>query len=247
MDRRRILLIAAAVVAALGAVLVFVYARGSDSRAEKRFETVEVLRATIQIEPGESIADAVANDKLALQPVAQDQLLPTAQTTTDALTGMVALTTIYPGEQIIPEKFGEIAAPTDSGLQIPDGQLAISVNLTDPARVAGFVNPGAEVAIFLNGSNIATGQAFTRILLTRVTVLGVGSPTPVSTTTTTTDETGAQITEQLPRTLLTFAVNQKQAERVLFAQTSGELAFGLLTDKSTVTSGPGITALNLFK
>lgn len=244
MDRRRILLIAAAVVAALGAVLVFLYVQGSDNRAEARFDTVDVLRATIQIEPGESIEEADANGKLALQPVAQDQLLPTYQTSTTALSGMVALTTIYPGEQIIPAKFGATAV-AQTGLQIPDGQLAISVNLTDPARVAGFVNPGSEVAIFLNASDLATGQPFTRILLTRVTVLGVGSTTPVSTTTT--DESGAQTTEQLPRTLMTLALDQKQAQRVLFAQTSGELAFGLLTDKSTVAPGPGVTALNLFR
>lgn len=243
-DRRRILLIAAAVVAALGAGLLFLYAQGSDNRAEDRFQTVEVLRTTIQIDPGESIADAVANGKLDLQPVAKEDLVPGYQTSTDALAGMVALSAIYPGEQIISAKFG-LTATAETGLQIPDGQLAISVNLTDPARVAGFVNPGSEVAIFLNGSDLASGQTFTRILLARVTVLGVGSTTPVSTTTT--DETGAQTTEQLPRTLLTLALSQQDAQRVLFAQTGGELAFALLTDKSTVEPGPGVTALNLFR
>ena len=39
MDRRRILLVAAAVVAALGTMLVFLYVRGADNRAEQRFET----------------------------------------------------------------------------------------------------------------------------------------------------------------------------------------------------------------
>lgn len=244
MDRRRILLIAAAVVAALGAVLVFLYVRGADSRAEDRFETVEVLRATVQIEAGETIADAAANGKLALQPIVKSDLLPTYQTNTDALTDQVALVTIYPGEQIIPEKFGTTAV-VSTGLQIPEGGLAISVNLTDPARVAGFVNPNSEVAIFLNGTDAVTGLPYTRMLLPRVTVLGVGSTTPVSTTTT--DESGAAVTEQLPRTLLTLALDQRQAQRVLFAQTSGELAFALLTEKSAVKPGPGVTALNLFK
>jgi pilus assembly protein CpaB len=146
-----------------------------------------------------------------------------------------------------------------SALQIPDSNMAISVNLTDPARVAGFVNPGSQVAIFVSGNAVVVDPAaeaggadgaaapelpFTRLLLERVTVLGVGSTTPVSTTTT--DETGASTTEQLPRTLLTLSVDQKQAEKLLYAQGNGELAFGLLTDESVVAPGPPMTLQNLF-
>ena len=40
----------------------------------------------------------------------------------------------------------------------------MSVDLTDPARVAGFVNPGDKVAIFMNGA-VAGGAAFSRLLL----------------------------------------------------------------------------------
>ncbi len=186
MDRRKVLLFAAAIVAALGTALVFLYVKGADNRAEERFETVEVLRAIAVIEPGEKIDEAFANGKLALQPVAQQDMLPTAVSSTESLSGLVATTRIYVGEQIIPDKFGG-ASEAASPLQIPKGQLAISVNLTDPARVAGFVNPGSEVAVFLNGSNATSGEAFTRVLLPRVTVLGVGSTTPTTTTTTTTD------------------------------------------------------------
>lgn len=246
MDRRKILLIAAAVVAALGLVLVFVYVRSADNRAEDKYETTQVLRATQQITRGETIDDALATGKVALQPVTLDDVLPTAVAATDSLAGMVALTDIYPGEQIIPAKFGTAAAASaTSALDIPDGKLAISVNLTDTARVAGFVNPGSQVAIFLNATDASTGQAITRLLLPKITVLAVGSTTPVATTTT--DPNGAATTEQLPRTLLTLAVSQSEAERVLFAQGNGELAFGLLTDASQVKSGRGVTATSLFK
>lgn len=244
MDRRRLLLVAAAIVAALGTLLVFLYVRGADSRAAQRFDNVEVLRAVTQIEPGETIESAAGSGKLQLQPVPRSQLLPDFQTTIDALKGLVATTTIYPGEQIISDKFGG-EAEADSPLQIPKGQLAISVNLTDPARVAGFVNPGSQVAIFLNGSDDSTGKPFTRLLLDRVTVLGVGSTTPVSTTTT--DPAGQQTTEQLPRTLLTLAVDQNDAQRVLYASGNGELALGLLTENSRVKRSGGVSAPDLFK
>jgi pilus assembly protein CpaB len=240
MDRRRILIVAAAVVAALGVVLVLLYVRGADHRAQRRFQTVKVLTATAQINPGESLQQAAG--KLELRAVTRNELLAGYQTSTSALSGQVAQTTIYPGEQIIASKFATTAAPT-SPLAIPPRMMAISVNLTDPSRVAGFVQPGSTVAIFLNGNE--GGQSFTRLLLPKVTVLGVGSTTPVSTTTT--NAQGQQSTEQLPRTLLTLAVDQTDAQKVLFAQSNGELALGLLTDNSLVAPRPATTVSSLFK
>ena len=236
-------MVVAVVVAALGCALVFLYTKGADTRAEEKFDTVEVLKATAVINPGETIEDAQTAGKLALDPVSQDSLIDGYQTTTDSLSGTVALGTIYPGEQIIAAKWGTSAA-VQSSLQIPDTAMAASVNLTDPARVAGFVNPGSEVAVFWTGLT-TTGGMMTKILLTRVTVLGVGSTTPVSTTTT--DESGASTTEQLPRTLLTLALTQAQTQKVLLGASTGELAFGLLTDDSVVADAPETTADTLFK
>ena len=244
MDRRRILLVVAVLVAALGAAMVFLYTKGADNRAAQKYQSVQVLRATGVINSGEKIEDALAAGSIALQPVASDAVLDGAQTSTDGLTGTVALTTIYPGEQIIAAKFGQSAA-VQTSLQIPDGDMAGAIQLTDTGRVAGFVDPGAQVAIFWTGTDPASGASSTRLLMDRATVLAVGSTTPVSTTTT--DPTGASTTEQLPRTLITLALNQKQYEQITFAATTGELSFGLLTDKSTVNAGPGVDAASLFQ
>lgn len=245
MERRRILVVAAALVAALGAVLVFMYVRGADTRAEDQFQTTDVLVATQAIQSGETIEAAQSAGKITKKAVTNNSLLPDYQTDLTALAGKVALTTIYPGEQIIASKFGTSVAPV-SALQIPDDQIAISVNLTDPARVAGFVNPGSKVAIFLNGTDAQKGTPYTQLLLPNVTVIGVGSTTPVATTTT--NQAGAQTTEQLPRTLLTLAVTQADAQKILFAQGNGELAFGLLpTDgKSAIKPGLRTDSTNLF-
>jgi pilus assembly protein CpaB len=246
MERRRILVIAAALVAALGAILVFVYVRGADTRAEDQFQTTDVLVATQAIQSGETIEAAEAAGKITKKAIANNSLLPDYQVDLTGLSGKVALTTVYPGEQIIASKFGATAAPT-SALQIPDDKIAISVNLTDTARVAGFVDPGSLVAIFLNGTDASTGQAFTQVLLPKVTVIGVGSTTPVSTTTT--DQSGAQTTEALPRTLLTLAVDQGEAQKIMYAQGNGELAFALLPSdgKTSIKAGVRVDAENLFK
>ena len=245
MERRRILVVAAALVAALGAVLVFLYVRGADTRAEDQYQTTDVLVATQPIQAGETIEAASSAGKIIKKAVTNNSLLPDHQVDLAALSGKVALTTIYPGEQIIASKFGTSVAPV-STLQIPDDKIAISVNLTDPARVAGFVNPGSTVAIFLNGTDPKAGKPFTELLLPQVTVIGVGSTTPVSTTTT--DQTGAQTTEQLPRTLLTLAVSQEDAQKILFSQGNGDLAFGLLpaSGKASVKAGVRTDFDNLF-
>ncbi len=234
-------------VAALGAVLVFLYVRGAEDRAEDKFDTVDVLVATQQIEAGEPANDAYASGKIALKAVPQAQVLSGATSDGEAFTDLNALTTIYPGEQLITSKFGGATeVETDStSLPIPKGNMAISINLSDTARVAGFVNPGSEVAIFLTGAVGASAEDSTRLLLDRVTVIAVGSTTQV--TTTTTDTEGAQTVEQLPRTLFTLSLDQEQVEKVLFAQGHGELAFALLTPDSKIDNSTGTSAPALFE
>jgi pilus assembly protein CpaB len=249
MGRRTLLLVVAALIAGLGTTMVFMYVRGVDARANEQFDTVKVLRAVEAISPGEAMESAQAAGKIEMGTVAQGSLLEGASTSVAELSDQVALTTIYPGEQIIAGKFG---APGEQDvLTIPDGMIAISVNLTDPARVAGFVTPGAEVAIFVsaqpeerNGEETKPLPDFTRLLLPRVQVIGVGTTTVIPTTTT--DESGTETTEELPRTLLTLAVTQREAEKVIFSAKNGEVAFALLTDESQVSTAPAVTADNVF-
>jgi pilus assembly protein CpaB len=245
MDRRRILLIIAAVIAALGTLLVFLYVRSADARAQDKVDAVQVLTATQPIASGESYDDALASGKIVPKGVARSQLLEGVQTSPDALKGTVALQNILAGEQIVADKFGANVAEAASPLGIPQNKMAISVNLTDPDRVAGFVNPGSDVAIFVTADSgrgatadaaAAAQEPQTSVLLTRVTVLGVGSTTPV--TTTTTAEDGTQQTEQLPRTLLTLALTQEEAQKVILASKKYEMTFALLTKDSDVSEGP---------
>ena len=243
MDRRKALLAVAAVIAALGTMLVFLYVKGADTRADERYQAVQVLRVVKEIAPGETVEAAQAAGKIETSSVSQKDLLPEALTTTDGIAGKTATTTIYKGEQLTSSKFGTTGSA--SGLTIPKGKIAISINLTDPARVAGFVNPGDRVAIFMSGTGGADGGTFARLLLPRIQVIGAGTTTMVATTTT--DPEGVATTDQLPKTLLTVAVTQAEAERVLYASSNGELSFGLLNKDSKVAASKGVTGTSLFK
>jgi len=242
MGRRTILLIVAALIAALGSAMVFLYVQGADDRAQAQQAPVEVLKAVAQITPGETLDQAQAAGKLELGAVPREQVLAGAVNSIEGMGTQVALSTIFPNEQIVTGKFG---SPGDQEvLTMPDGSIAISVTLSDTGRVAGFVVPGDEVAIFLNG-DIGGGQQGVRLLLPRVQVIAVGTTTVVSTTTT--NQEGAETTEQLPRTLFTLAVSQADAEKIMLASTTGELSFGYLNEKSEVRPGPGTTNANLFR
>ncbi|WP_110238711.1 Flp pilus assembly protein CpaB [Nocardioides gilvus] len=246
MDRRKLLLVVAVIVAMLGAALVFVYVQSADKRAQDQYDTVEVLTAIQPIMTGETIAEAAEAGKLQRTRIPQTVKLPSAVATVDSLKGLAANTNIYAGEQIVTEKFGGVSEA--SALPIPEGLVAVAVELTDPSRVAGFVQAGSTVSIWLTGDEATVyreGKWYTRLVTAEAQVLAAGSTTLVEQTST--DEEGNSTTEELPRTLLTLAVDQEQAEKIKLAAAIGELSFALINSQSKVEPGPARTFENLFR
>ena len=247
MDRRRLLLMLAVFVAIIGTALVFLYVRGADNRAQSKYDSVSVLKATSNIAAGTKYDDALSSGQITTSSVPKNELNANAVSSPAALKGKIVSVPIFSGQQIVSDQFGNSVTSVASALPIPKGMIAISVNLTDPDRVAGNIQNGSQVAIFVTGeltnataggTGAGSGIQSTRLLLPKVTVLNVGSP--VTTTSTTTDQSGNQTTEQLPRTLLTIAVTQKDAQKVIVASKALDLTFGLLTSNSKVQPGaPG--------
>lgn len=254
MGRRTTLMLVAILVAALGSTLVFLYVQGINDRAIADQEPVEVLTAKVDIAAGESIDDAVASGKLELTEIPKANMLPGALNKTTALEGQLALAPIFAGEQIVAGKFG--ATSVNNALTIPKEMIAISVEFSDPDRVAGFVAPGSKVAIFVCVQKAKESKAEeeasaglackgVRMLLSDVEVIGAGTTTLLSTTTT--DETGVQTTEEIPKTILTVALSQSDAEKVILAKRNGELTLGLMTDESQVGQSAGTYYDTIFK
>jgi pilus assembly protein CpaB len=172
MGRRTVILIVALVIALVGSAMVYLYVRGADERAQAKQEPVEVLKAVAQIEPGESLSQAQAAGKLELQPVPREQLLEGVMDSVGESGGLVAVASVYPNEQITTSKFG--APGEQDRLTLERGEIAISVDLNDTGRVAGFVAPGSEVAVFYNGTLPTQPAPFLRVLLPKVKVIAVG-------------------------------------------------------------------------
>jgi pilus assembly protein CpaB len=245
--RRTALLIAAVVVAALGAGLVYAYVKGVDDRALKDQNPQQVLVATALIPAGQSAGDAAKAGSLELRKIAGAAVAPGALSDIRNVSGLVAVSPIYPGEQILAAKFA--ASRTGGDLPIPAGKLAISLQLSDPARVAGFVTPGSDVAVLATVTSAIPGRTgikvpFTEVVLARVPVIATG---PTTVITSTKASGGTTNTEQVPKAILTVAVTQAEAERLVLAQTVGELYFGLLTDASKTTQGQRTDVSSLFR
>ena len=249
MARRSILLLVAVAVAALGATMLVLYVQGASARATEGQHRITVLTATAVIEPGETVEEALAAGKIEEREVVRDDLTAGALRSTDRVSDLVSIGTIYAGQQLIAEQFGDPGS--EQVLGIPGQRIAISVDLTDPERVAGFVQPGSWVAIFMSGepelyrSDGSTQRLapLTRILLPKVQVLGVGTTSVTSRTTT--DDDGTETVEEVPRTILTIAVTQEEAESVIYSSRNGDLTFALRTDDSRVVDRPGTTARDI--
>ncbi|WP_439936379.1 Flp pilus assembly protein CpaB [Nocardia sp. N13] len=251
MARRSVLLLVAALIALAGTAMIVLYVQGIDARATKDQELVEVLVAADAIETGESVADAQEAGKIEKTEVRRADMVDGSLSSTSSISDLVAIGAIYPGEQLIAKKFGSLG-DTES-LVIPDDKMAVSVELTDFERVAGFVNPGNEVAVFAtpqdltallpDGKDRQLGD-YTRIVLTRAPVLGVGTTSVTSRTTKTED--GEQVAEEVARTILTLGVSQDDAEKLIQADRNSDLTFALLTDDSKVSDGPGARPSDLF-
>lgn len=251
MARRSALLIAAVIIAAVGTAMIVLYVQGIDERAAEGQELVEVLTATSVIEAGETVSAAQEAGKFEAKEVRRDDMVDGALDSTASITDLVALGSVYPGEQIISDRFGTMGDVQN--LVIPDDKMAISVELTDFERVAGFVNPGSEVAIFgtaaapvrrLPDGTEQTLSSVTRIILARVPVIGVGT-TSVSSRTVT-DEEGAQVVEEVPKTILTVAVTQEEAEKLVLADRTTDLTIALLGTDTESKDQAGVNPIDIL-
>lgn len=253
MDRRTILLVVAVLVAAMGAGLVFVYVQGAEDRAAAKVSNQMRLVAIKTILPGESASDAADAGKLLSSPVPEGQVLEGSTNDGGDLEDTIALTTIYPGEQLVTQKFGTIAEiegrPT---LPIPAGKTAVTLKLSDTGRVSSFTQPGSRVAVYFapDPAALQPDRAAAEddadlvpvlpacVIEEDLLVLGVGSQSVDQQDAVAGEEGSADSAEQVA--LMTVAVDPEQASTLVGFQIAAEredkvlLAFALRNDESDV-------------
>jgi pilus assembly protein CpaB len=248
----------AVVLALLGTFAVYSYAHNADKRAVADGHAVQVLVATKRIAAGTTWADAVKSGNL------EAQNLPAASAPSSALSSVtdpvaqnaVAQSDIAPGQVVLRESFGTPSSQTGV-LAIPKGMVAVTVSLGTDQDVAGYVAPHSQVVIFVTSklkladNNKTTAAettagddlSVTKTVLPRTLVIATSEAAPTNTV----GKTGDTSANNNGSVLVTLAVTQQDAERLILAQHVGDLYLGLLSDSSKTTADPGVTNLGLFK
>lgn len=248
MKKRGLLLALSVLLALAGTSLVAAYVKGADERALAGQQAVTVLVAKDTIAAGTAAEQASRSGLITSLRVPMQAVPPGALTDLMGVGKKVATSEIVAGEMLLEARFAD--QQTVGVLAIPGTKIAVSVELNDPARVAGFVIPGSEVAVFNtyeapaapdDGTPAAATKEVTNLLLPRVTVIAVGTTTVRQPTK---EQAAAQTadTEAVNTTVLTLAVTQQDAARLIQAVQTGKVYFGLLSPGSE--TGPSVPVDN---
>lgn len=266
---RRVLAIGIAVVlAVVGTVIVLGYVSAADARALAGKKAVTVVVAKERIPAGTSGARIRASGLTEQVRMPAETLPPGAlQALDEELDELVVTSDVQGSQLLLRGMFGD-AVKSTGGLAIPDGKLAVSVQLRSPEQVAGFVRPGSTIAIFdtfttVNGTHrVPNGEVLgrakgdihaTRLLLPRVEVLAVGTYGEPGTrtsnggTTRTSSDRSSRSGQAATAVLVTVAVTQSEAEKLVHAARTGNLYLALVTESSEVRPGAGVDNRSLFK
>jgi pilus assembly protein CpaB len=268
MNKRILAGLAAVLLAVVGTVAVFAYARGADRRALQGQTAIGAYVAVKDVPAGTTAAKALADGLIVKELIASKGVPEGALTSVDStVDNLVATTSLQPGEIVLQARFGAAAA-ADGRLAIPNGKLAISVALDDPSHVGSFLSVGAHIAVYDTfnqiekvtpstsvstltpaGDHLQDSHAFqraTRVLVPDVTVLAVGSTTVGTTDKAKNSNVQLASNDVSVSTLITLAVTADQAARIIHAERTGTMTFALLGADAAPTTGTGVGDKGLF-
>jgi pilus assembly protein CpaB len=267
MSRRVLLIGTTLLLAVVGAVAVLLYVGRADARALAGKQVVTVLVAAKKVPLGTSARHADSDGlfrkaEMPKETVPSDALSEVGSDLADLVTSA----DIQPGQLVLRPMF-VTEAQRPGGLAIPDGKIAVSVALGAPQRVAGYVQVGSKIAIF-DTFNVAEGQGrtsagdplsqrqhkynqATRVVLASVEVIALGPKTPDAGKDGDSTKQSGALASQTAGTasdivLVTVAVDQAEAEKLVHTAQTGALYLALLTDTSTTSAGEGVDNRTVF-
>ncbi|MEI8080913.1 MAG: Flp pilus assembly protein CpaB [Actinomycetes bacterium] len=214
MGRKILLVVAALTMIIAGGAL---YMSLTSASATPSGPSRTVLVANGDLPPGTSGAALTAAQ--VVQTTVPANMVPEKAITNLAEVAQLKTTvTIFKGQILIARQFASTNAT--GGLPIPPGTNAVSIELSDPARVAGFVQPGSQVVVY---SGTDTG---TTVLLANASVIAVGATTATGTGT---------ANRAVATTIVTFALTPADAAK-LVGNSGRSLYLGLLPTTNAATA-----------
>src|SRR5206468_4168580 len=118
----------------------------------------------------------------------------------------------------------------------------VTIQVSDPGRVAGFAREGSQVAIYATSGAADQSQAI-HLLLSPVRVITLGGQVPQQgTQKPSTDEAAGSV----PQTLVTVELDPKDAPNVILATETSQLYLALLGPGTNVPDSAPLKLSQLF-
>ncbi|GAB4056322.1 Flp pilus assembly protein CpaB [Catellatospora paridis] len=250
MTRRILGVVLAIVLAVIGTGAVLLYVSKTRSSVADGQTAVTVLVAKQRISAGTSGASIKTRELL------EEVVMPAGALPADSLTALPAeldelvLThDVQPRQLLLKGMFG---APTtlSGGIAVPEKMMAVSLKMAVEEEVGGFVRPGSQIAVFSTYTLVddpykkvvGENNKGTKLLLPRVEVLAVGAYGDDGVTSAQRNDAPAEAGKVT--LLVTVAVTQEQAEKLIHSVRIAELYLALLTDSSETRTLPGTAVDN---
>lgn len=240
LQRQQIFLIAGIVLALVSIFLIKIYLDqqklASEREAAERFKKLQasqtaILIAKKDIPRGKEIEPEYFDVKV----VPNQFVQPGAVTSADRIAGMIAISTIYKGEQITLSKLSNITRRTEGLSSItPEGKRAITLAVDNISALAGMIKAGDHVDVIAvmpipmkTSENKIETDVKVFPLFQDISVLAVGQETL-----TPDEEAVARYKKEITKKetispVITVALTPQQASLVAFVQEHGKIRLTL--------------------
>jgi Flp pilus assembly protein CpaB len=198
-------------------ITTYLYLSTLNSRASSNGKNQSVYVAVTDISPGTSFSKMLQESLIQLRNFPMNSLNTNVISSKSSFPqSAVNENRISAGQLILSDMF---STPRKfvSGLNIPNGMLAISISVDEVSRVANFVVPGSKVVIFSTGADGKRGETATRLLTREALVLAIGNQLAAP-------AVGLQIASS---SLVTLAVDPKTADLIVHASQTSKLNLAL--------------------
>ena len=143
MDKKKLSLILAVALAAMGALMIRNYIAQTEKKFIKEEKKAYVLVATVNIVAGTTIDSSM----IKFDAVPEKYVQPKALNSESLVVGKRAIADIFPGEQIMSTKLTISVRDTSLAMRTPQGKRAITVTIPLLSAVGGKVRPGDYVDV----------------------------------------------------------------------------------------------------
>ncbi len=179
MRSRLLIIVLAAVLALAGTAAVFAYARQANERAIAGLRTEKVFAAKGAINARTSLAQAQAQDLLTTETLPVSSVPAGALQSTAGLSNLVFSSPVQPAQLLLRPMLVHPAQSTAANvLNIPPGDVAVSVQLCVQEAVVGYLTAGSKADVYGTWP-VSPGVNLQRTCETQHQALPPGATTPL--------------------------------------------------------------------